>query len=169
MVARALVAALCLGAIPLTSGQAQARRIRIDALTTLEISYKPDLRIIWAGFRTNQLTDGGAPLALMPEVLRLVGETAKEQGSERFAVTGVFCIRDPVRWMRLVVDGFSCKVQAVPLRPGERVIPQPKDDTPVYLSTQDAIERRTDMAWLTPENFRTGIREKVTIEAGTAP
>ena len=169
MAARTLVATLCLGAISLTSSEAQARRIRIDAGTALEISYKPDLRIIWAGFVTNQMTDDGDPLGLMPEVLRLVGEEAKAQGSERFAITGVFCTSGRIPWMGLMVTQFSCKVQAVPLRPGERIVPQPSDDTPVYLTAQDAIERRAGIGWLTSENMHSRIREKATIEAETAP
>ncbi|MEG3148284.1 hypothetical protein U1769_00200 [Sphingomonas sp. ZT3P38] len=145
---------------------AEARRIKTGNGDTLEISYKPALRLIWAGASTNRLIYGDSYLTLFPEMLKLIAETAQEHSADRFAITGAFCIKTNDMYIGIRAQ---CKLQAVPLRPGEMVVPRPKDDQPVYFVTLDALSGKADRSWMRSLNLGSGIRERAEIaRAGSA-
>jgi hypothetical protein len=57
----------------------------------------------------------------------------------------------------------TCAIEGVWLMSGERVIPEPNANPPIYFSTEAALARKYDGSWTQQLNLKSGLRSKIRI------
>ena len=111
--------------------------------------------------------DRGFEQALQ-DALKAIAEIARDQSSDVFAVTNMYC-SGPMIFKTNMVNG--CAIEGAWLKVGEKIETRPKDNVPVYFSTDAAVAGRAPTSWVASFHTRDGLTGKVNIvsSAGVPP
>ncbi len=152
--------AVVLGALlPAMASGGESREWKNPDGNRIKLYDRSGTRLLRVSFDVHDLFRSNAFDRALAESLKAIAEVARDQSSEIFAVTNMYCSRPMIG--QQIVDG--CAMEGAWLKPGEKIATAPKDNLPVYFSTQAAIAQRIRADWYTSLNTRDGLTGKVNI------
>ncbi|MGN6820085.1 MAG: hypothetical protein ACTHJR_15575 [Sphingomonas sp.] len=139
--------------------QAADRSFKSPAGTKIKLYDRSGTRLLRVSFQLNGRGEPGFDQAVK-DMLQAIAEVARDQSSDVFAVTNMFCTGTTL----FSTDYNGCAVEGAWLKPGEAVlVTRAKDNRPVYFSTAAALSQSIPSDWTGRLHLRDGLTGKVNV------